>query len=145
MTAGLLPDAGLIWPGTDALKWQDKALCAEVGGDIFYPRKGEACEEAKALCRSCEARVPCLAYALQARDDEGIFGGFTERVRLRVAREHAAGKSLEDIIAEDDAAFYARTEALAEKARQRDREIRAANQGAAAAAAQSPQPEGAAA
>ena len=139
MTAGLIPDAGLTWPGSEGLKWHDKALCTQVGGDLFYPRKGESTEEAKAVCRSCEARVPCLAYALRARDGEGIYGGFTERVRLKVGRRHAAGESLEDIIAADDAAFYARTEALTEKARQRDREIRAANQAATAAAASNPQ------
>ena len=142
MTAGLIPDAGLTWPGSEGLKWHDKALCTQVGGDIFYPRKGDACEEAKALCRSCEARVPCLAYALQSRDGEGIFGGFTERARLKVARRYAAGESLEDIIAEDDAKFYARIEALEAGVRERDSRIRKANQVAVAAlAAQSPQSE----
>ena len=111
MTAGNLPGPGLTGPGSEGLNWQEKALCTEVGGDLFYPELGELGSDAKTVCRRCEARVACLDYALQARDRDGIFGGFTERQRLKVARDHAAGMPLEDIIAEDDAAFYARIEA----------------------------------
>jgi WhiB family transcriptional regulator, redox-sensing transcriptional regulator len=97
-------------------EWTEKALCAQVGGDVFYPEQGELVERAKAVCRACEVRVPCLAYALEISDRDGIFGGFTERIRLKIAREHRAGRPLEDIIAEDDAAFYARIERSAELA-----------------------------
>lgn len=92
------------------LEWLDKAVCVQVGGDLFFPEKGEYTDQAKAMCRSCEARVSCLAWALKSGERAGIFGGFTERPRLAITRQHQAGKSLEDIIAEDDAAFYARVE-----------------------------------
>jgi WhiB family redox-sensing transcriptional regulator len=117
------------------LEWLDKAVCVQVGGDLFFPEKGEYTDQAKAMCRSCEARVSCLAWALKSGERAGIFGGFTERPRLAITRQHRAGKSLEDIIAEDDAAFYARTEALgtakdrrlaAERRRRRARNERAA-------------------
>lgn len=91
--------------------WADRALCAQVGGDVFFPELGESIDQAKAVCRVCEVRAECLEYALRAGDRDGIFGGFTERVRRRVAREYQAGRPLEDIIAEDDEAFYARIEA----------------------------------
>jgi len=90
--------------------WTDKALCAEVSGDFFYPEKGESIAAAKAVCRSCEVRLPCLRYSIEIADWNGIYGGFTERVRQRIARQVRAGKPLEDIIAEDDAAFYVRIE-----------------------------------
>ena len=92
--------------------WSDRAACVEVGVDPFYPEPGEAMDRAKAVCRTCEVRVECLAFALSVGDWEGIWGGFTERVRRRIAREHNAGRSLEDIIAADDARHYARIETL---------------------------------
>ena len=46
---------------------QDRARCAEVGGDVFFPGKGEPCEPAKRICRACEVREPCLEYAPWAR------------------------------------------------------------------------------
>jgi len=96
--------------------WAARALCAEVSGDLFYPELGEDAERAKAVCRGCEVRVECLEYSLEIDDREGIFGGFTERIRRGIARQHRAGKPLEDIIAEDDAVHYARLERSAELA-----------------------------
>ena len=93
--------------------WLDTAVCAYVGGDLFFPDLDVLADDAKAVCRSCEVRVECLAYALRNGDREGVFGGFTERPRRKIAREHAAGRSLEDIIAADDAKFYARLEKVA--------------------------------
>jgi WhiB family redox-sensing transcriptional regulator len=98
------------------LGWQDEALCQQVGGDLFYSEVGEDTEKAKAVCRGCLVRLECLEYALEIGDKEGIFGGFSERPRRRIAREYQAGKSLEDIIAEDDARFYGRIERSAELA-----------------------------
>jgi WhiB family transcriptional regulator, redox-sensing transcriptional regulator len=118
------------------LEWTDKALCAEVDSEIFFPRKGEATEQAKAVCRSCEARIACLRFSIDATDREGIYGGFSMRVRKRIERDHAAGKSLEDIIAEDDARFYAKAEKQAEKERKERKyhqDRRAANRAAASA------------
>jgi WhiB family redox-sensing transcriptional regulator len=98
------------------LGWQEEALCQQVGGDLFYSEVGEDTEKAKAVCRGCLVRLECLEYALEIGDKEGIFGGFSERPRRRIAREYQAGKSLEDIIAEDDARFYGRIERSAELA-----------------------------
>lgn len=98
-------------------KWTELAVCTEVGTELFYPEKEEgglSAEPAKALCRSCDARLRCLEDALTRPGELGIWGGFSERIRIRVAREHEAGKPLEDIIADDDARYYARIEARAE-------------------------------
>ena len=95
----------------------DKTLCTQVDDAIFYPGKGESADAAKAVCRSCEARVECLAYSIEIADREGVFGGFTARARQRIERRHRAGESLEDIIAEDDAAHYAQVDRAAERAR----------------------------
>ena len=93
--------------------WFDKAVCTSVGGELFFPELGVLPDDAKAICRSCEVRVECLAFAVENSTPEGVFGGFTERPRRKIARELAVGRSLEDIIAEDDAKFYARLEKAA--------------------------------
>ena len=90
------------------LDWMDRGLCLQVGPDPFFPPLGALANDAKSVCRSCEVRVQCLDWALRNGDREGVFGGFTERPRRKIAREHRAGRPLEDIIAEDDARFYAR-------------------------------------
>ena len=71
------------------LEWQDKALCAEVDPEIFFPEKGGSTREAKRVCRSCEVRAQCLEYALENDERFGIFGGFSERERRRLKREAA--------------------------------------------------------
>jgi hypothetical protein len=113
---------------SDRMGWLDAALCLEVGPDLFFEEVQGGAEpaQAKALCRSCEARTACLSWALEARIQDGVFGGFTPRNRRRVARQHKAGKPLEDLIAEDDAEFYARMDrsheiAVAAAERRKDR------------------------
>ena len=91
------------------LSWMTRAVCLEVDPDLHFPPKGEPSEPAKKLCRSCEVRPECLAYALR-RCEWGVWGGFTAEGRESVRRQQQAGRSLEDIIADDDAAYYERTE-----------------------------------
>jgi WhiB family redox-sensing transcriptional regulator len=109
------------------LERTSKAICAEIDPDLFYPAKGQDAGAAKAVCRSCEARLPCLELALSTGDREGIFGGFSDRPRREIARRVRAGESLEDIIAADDAAFYTRIEVEAANQLAADRRRRERN------------------
>jgi len=102
------------------LSWMDGAVCVEVDPEVHFPGKGVPSEPAKELCRSCESRLPCLAYALR-RPEWGVWGGFSEYGRAAVARQHQAGRSLADIIAADDAAYYERTEAREDPASPNER------------------------
>jgi len=56
--------------------------CIGVAPEVFFPRKitQAAVDYAKAHCRRCPVRVPCLAYAL-ANDADGIWGGTTAAER----------------------------------------------------------------
>lgn len=108
-------------PAARPPKWTELALCPETDSALFFPPEDGHGTEARNICRSCEARLPCLEYALR-NPQHGVWGGFTERSRITVARQQRAGRSLEDIIADDDAEFYASQEhsaALAEAARAR--------------------------
>jgi WhiB family transcriptional regulator, redox-sensing transcriptional regulator len=102
--------------------------CAETDPELWFPERGNdmTADRARNICRSsCLSRVECLAFAL-AHHEEGIWGGFNEKGRERAGRLLRDGRSLEDIIAADDAKFYARLEkaqadAVAAVARKRSR------------------------
>jgi hypothetical protein len=99
----------------DAARWADLALCAEVDSDLFFPEENSQAPDARAVCRGCEARPQCLEYALD-HFTEGVWGGFTERSREGMNHRRRLGESAADIIAADDAEFYAQAERSAELA-----------------------------
>lgn len=70
--------------------WRDDALCAQVGGDIFYVDKGESTAPAKAVCAMCAVRLDCLDWAVRNDERWGVWGGLSERERRRLKREIAA-------------------------------------------------------
>src|SRR4029079_2407910 len=59
--------------------WQERALCAQVDPDSFFPEKGGSTREAKRICQGCEVRSECLEYALAHDERFGIWGGLSER------------------------------------------------------------------
>lgn len=69
--------------------WHEKALCAQVGSDLWFPDKG--CEggnirEAIKTCNRCPVQAECLQYALEHGERYGIWGGITERQRRHLRR-----------------------------------------------------------
>lgn len=87
-----------------ALEWQDRSLCREVDGEIFYPEKGESTQPAKRVCMGCEVRTECLSYALANREAFGVWGGLSERERrrllpTRVPRPAAAESDVQEVAA----------------------------------------------
>lgn len=67
-------------------EWQDRASCASVGDDFWFPEQGGVVREAKRICSGCPVRDECLGYALEHNEAFGIWGGFTERERRRLKR-----------------------------------------------------------
>jgi WhiB family redox-sensing transcriptional regulator len=59
----------------DDLEWQTQALCAQVGGDYFFPEKGEPTSDAKKICAACEVRAQCDDYAKHTGHAFGVFAG----------------------------------------------------------------------
>ena len=100
------------------LTWHDGALCAQVGGDLWYPEKGGSVLEAKAVCRRCPVREPCLGYALDRNEAHGVWGGLSHEERERVAARYRRGASLEDIIVAANARQDAGRAAASEHSRQ---------------------------
>lgn len=64
--------------------WHAEALCAEVGGDFWFPEKGGSTRDAKRICAGCEVRDKCLAGAVERRERFGIWGGLSERERRKL-------------------------------------------------------------
>ena len=67
-------------------KWMARAACREVDTSVFFPARGEATNEARAICSGCPVAGPCLAYAV-AEDVEGCWGGTSKRERRAMRRE----------------------------------------------------------
>lgn len=71
---------------TRSVEWASRGACRHHDPDLFFPiaSTGPALgqiAEAKKVCRSCEVRADCLAYALETGQDCGIWGGMTENER----------------------------------------------------------------
>lgn len=75
----------------------DSANCATIGDpDIFFPEttkdKRENLALAKRVCGNCFHRVECLEYAVDNFIPHGIWGGLTERERLKLIPRKPNGK-----------------------------------------------------
>ena len=67
--------------------WRAHALCAEVGGDLWFPEPNRRAVEAKRICGICPVRAACLADALETGDvGEGIRAGLAPRERQNLLR-----------------------------------------------------------
>lgn len=65
--------------------WVDRALCAQVGGDAWFPEIGEPVTRAKIICLRCPVRRECLEYALDHRETFGVWGGMSTNERELLA------------------------------------------------------------
>ena len=75
--------------------WRDVALCRDTDPDLFFPvgTTGPAIEQienAKAVCRECDAQAPCLEFALATNQDSGVWGGTSEEERRKLRKQYVA-------------------------------------------------------
>jgi WhiB family redox-sensing transcriptional regulator len=66
--------------------WVGRAACRGIDPAVFYPPTEEDADEAKAICAQCPVQEPCLEHAIDNREKNGVWGGATERERLRIIR-----------------------------------------------------------
>nr|WP_055566048.1 WhiB family transcriptional regulator [Streptomyces atriruber] len=65
----------------------DSALCAQTGGDFFFPGTGESYAQARRICGACPVRTECGEYADEGEGTvahpyrHGYWGGKTPRSR----------------------------------------------------------------
>ena len=71
--------------------WEESALCRQSDPELWWPLgQGDSAPEAKAICRRCPVRLPCLLLAVEHTEREGVWGGFNGRALRKITRENAA-------------------------------------------------------
>jgi len=80
-----------------AMDWRHRSACLDEDPELFFPigNTGPAIlqiEEAKVVCRRCEVREQCLAWALEAGQDHGVWGGMSEDERRALKRRNARAR-----------------------------------------------------
>lgn len=75
--------------------WRENSSCRDTDPDLFFPvgTTGPALEQiaaAKAVCDTCEAKQPCLEFALTTNQDSGVWGGTSEEERRKLRRAWVA-------------------------------------------------------
>ena len=76
------------------MDWRHRAACLSEDPELFFPigNTGPALaqiEEAKKVCARCEVRAECLAWALEAGQDHGVWGGMSEDERRAIKRRQS--------------------------------------------------------
>ena len=79
------------------MDWRHRSACLDEDPELFFPigNTGPAIlqiEEAKQVCRRCEVREQCLAWALEAGQDHGVWGGLSEDERRALKRRNARAR-----------------------------------------------------
>jgi WhiB family transcriptional regulator, redox-sensing transcriptional regulator len=74
--------------------WRDSAACLDVGPELFFPIGNTypallQIEEAKLVCRECVVVETCLTWAVEGRQDSGVWGGMSADERRTLKRRKA--------------------------------------------------------
>jgi WhiB family transcriptional regulator, redox-sensing transcriptional regulator len=64
--------------------WRARAACAGTNPSQFFDLAPASIAAAKAICSACEVRTDCLAFALDARESFGVWGGLDADERVQV-------------------------------------------------------------
>lgn len=69
-----------------------RGLCSDhPQPDIFFADKGPEAQAAKTICRQCPVQQECLDFALEAKEDIGVWGGTTPTERRRMNGNRPGG------------------------------------------------------
>ena len=70
------------------------AACAETDPEAWFPEKGDVdLRRIKRICAGCQVRAECLEWALDNREQHGVWGGTTPRQRRRIRALRLAGSA----------------------------------------------------
>src|SRR5271163_344740 len=81
---------------TPSRDWRQLAACRPADPELFFPVSAsgpslDQITQAKAICAGCPVRQQCLAFALDTRQNHGVWGGMSEEERRPRARNPVAG------------------------------------------------------
>jgi len=77
--------------------WRESARCRTSDPDALFV-SGALQHEAKRLCRACPVSTECLAEALDAGIEYGVWGGLTERERRALLRRRPTVVSWRELL-----------------------------------------------
>jgi WhiB family redox-sensing transcriptional regulator len=83
---------------TTATDWRARSACLQADPELFFPvgSTGPAVrqvDQAKRVCAGCQVRSACLEWALDQRQDHGVWGGLTEDERRSLRRRNLRHRS----------------------------------------------------
>jgi WhiB family redox-sensing transcriptional regulator len=61
--------------------WMNLAKCKTMEPGKFFSHDGDGVREAQRICAICPVKLACLAYALDNRLNDGVWGGTSEQER----------------------------------------------------------------
>lgn len=68
--------------------WRDRARCRGKDVNLFFPNSiSEGETTIRMFCRRCPVEQECLDWALEKKEDHGIWGGMQENARRRLRQQ----------------------------------------------------------
>jgi WhiB family transcriptional regulator, redox-sensing transcriptional regulator len=79
------------------MTWRDQAACLDEDPELFFPIGNSdpalrQIEEAKVVCHRCEVMETCLSWAMETRQDDGVWGGLSADERRALKRRNARAR-----------------------------------------------------
>ena len=74
-------------------EWMNRGKCKQAAPEIFFPGDGRGVLLAQRICAECPVSRDCLEYALENHIDHGVWGGCSERERVRISRRRRVSKA----------------------------------------------------
>jgi WhiB family redox-sensing transcriptional regulator len=79
------------------MTWRDHAACLDEDPELFFPigNTGPALsqiEQARVVCLRCEVITTCLSWAVETRQDAGVWGGQSDDERRALKRRTARAR-----------------------------------------------------
>ena len=79
------------------MSWRDHAACLEEDPELFFPigNTGPALlqvENARTVCHRCEVAQTCLNWAVESRQQDGVWGGQSDDERRALKRRNARAR-----------------------------------------------------
>ncbi len=78
----------------DRPNWRHRAACLEENPELFFPIGDtepalRQLHRAKQVCAGCPVREACLQWAVDIRQDHGVWGGLSAAERVNLIRRRA--------------------------------------------------------
>lgn len=67
-------------------EWMTWSNCRFTDPEVFFPEKGGSTAEAKKICGRCAVEAECLEWALSHDELFGVWGGTSERMRIKLRK-----------------------------------------------------------